>query len=61
MQKRTVAKIVGAGIVAAMGAVATKKLIVGSGVGAVVVGAVITAGAHEAFDAPVSGWVYKQL
>lgn len=61
MQKKTVAKVIGGGVVAAAGAVATKKLIVGSGLGAMVLGAVVTAGAHEALDAPVSGWVYKQL
>jgi hypothetical protein len=61
MQKKTVAMVIGAVVVAAAGAVATKKLIVGSSLGAVVLGAALTAGAHEAFDAPVSGWVYKQL
>jgi hypothetical protein len=60
-KKRTTAKVIGTGIVGLVGAIATKKLVVGSGVMAIAIGAALTAGAHEAFDAPVSGWVYKKL
>ncbi len=59
--KWTVAKVIGAGLVGAVGAVATKKLIVGSTIGVAIIGAFVSAGLHEAFDAPVSGWVYKQI
>jgi hypothetical protein len=59
--KWTVAKVIGAGLVGAVGAVTTKKLIVGSTIGVAIVGALVSAGLHEAFDAPVSGWVYKQI
>ncbi len=59
--KWTVAKVIGAGLVGAVGAATTKKLIVGSTIGVAVVGAAVSTGFHEALDAPLSGWVYKQI
>jgi hypothetical protein len=59
--KWTVAKVAGACIVGAVGAIATKELVKGSGMGAVIIAAIVSPGLHEAADAPVSTWVYQQI
>ncbi|MGA3354989.1 MAG: hypothetical protein ABSD85_17680 [Acidimicrobiales bacterium] len=58
--KRTVAKVVGAGIVGAATAFVVRALL-GKPAEAGAVGAIAAVIAHEMFNAPVSDWVYKQI
>jgi hypothetical protein len=59
MNKRTISKVIGGGIVT-LGVGYVAKAVLGNKATAGVV-AVLGFAAHERFNAPVSRWVYKQI
>lgn len=59
-KKWLVAKVIGGTAVGATAFVVLKKGF-GAAVAGSTIGSLFVMGAHEVFDAPVSGWVYKQL
>jgi hypothetical protein len=60
MNKKTVAKVIGAGVVGVAGAFVLKEM-VGRAAGESIAGAIVLLMLHEVLDAPVSTWVYKQI
>ncbi|MDA8039851.1 MAG: hypothetical protein M0Z69_11980 [Actinomycetota bacterium] len=60
MDKKSISKVVGAGIVGSVAVIAINRLLGAKATGTIL-GSVLVMLAHEAFDAPVSGWVYKQM